>query len=425
MASAKEQARDRLEMQIGNGLEADSHASEEKYRIVSDWLPEENFSRAVLSAAAEGEVVQSVSFKFLDSGGDMASAVRAYDWASTSLGPLESWDASLRTAVGIMLSSAFPKCIVWGPELVTIYNDAFRPLLGDKPEALGRPFSEVWSEAWDTIGPIADRAFSGQATFIEDFPLVVNRHGYPEQAWFTFCYSPIRDAEGRVAGIMDTVIETTDKVRAEQNSRLINAELAHRIKNLLAMVSAIASQTFRSAASMGEAKTTLAKRLAALGEAHSVLAEESWGGASVQAVIERVLSPFRSVGARISMEGPPLDLAARQALSLGLAVHELATNAAKYGALSNDCGRVSISWKIGRPGSDEEFRFVWQEQKGPAVAKPKGRGFGSRLIEKVLAGEFHGKVHVHYAPEGLRCELSTTMINIRIEAAESETRLGD
>jgi two-component sensor histidine kinase len=381
----------------------------------------ENFSRAMLSLIVAEEVVHTVSFKFLESGGEMASAVRAYDWASTSLGPIESWGASLRTAVGIMLSSAFPKCIVWGPELVTIYNDAFRPLLGDKPEALGRPFSEVWAEAWDTIGPIADRAFAGEATFIEDFPLVVDRHGYPEQAWFTFCYSPIRDAEGKVAGMMDTIIETTGKVRAEQNSRLINAELAHRIKNLLAMVSAIASQTFHSASSMEEAKATLGKRLSALGEAHSVLAKESWGGASVSAVIERVLSPFRSVGGRITIEGPPLDLAARQALSLALAIHELATNASKYGALSDDCGRVTISWKIGRPGSDEEFRLVWEEQGGPIVAEPKHRGFGSRLIEKALAGEFHGKVGVHYAPQGLRCELSTTMVNIRIEAAELET----
>ncbi|HET8727298.1 MAG TPA: sensor histidine kinase, partial [Alphaproteobacteria bacterium] len=123
---------------------------------------------------------------FLDGGGKMAVAIREYDWAASSLGPLDDWPASLKTAVGMMLSSKFPKCITWGPDLVTLYNDAFRPILGDKPEALGRPYPEVWHEVWDTVGPIAEKAYAGEATFIEDFPLVVDRYDYPEQAYFTF-----------------------------------------------------------------------------------------------------------------------------------------------------------------------------------------------------------------------------------------------
>jgi len=367
--------------------------------------------------------LQANASKFLETEGAMTEAVNAYDWASTSLGPIESWGAPLKTAVGMMLSSAFPKCVVWGPDLVTIYNDAFRSILGDKPEALGRPFSEVWAEAWDAIGPIAEKAYAGKATFIEDFPLVVRRHGYPEQAWFTFCYSPIRDEAGRVAGMMDTVIETTEKVRTEQNSRLINAELAHRIKNILAMVSAISNQTFSSATSVEEAKATLAQRLTALGEAHAVLAEGSRGGASARAAIEAVLSPFRSLGGRISIEGPPIDLPPRQALSLGMAINELATNAVKYGALSGDRGRVAITWTIGTPGSEDDFRIVWQEQGGPGVTVPKRRGFGTRLIERAFAGDFRGKVEFDYQPEGLRCELSTAMKNIRTDEDTTQPEL--
>ena len=98
-----------------------------------------------------------------------------------------------------MLDAPFAMALTWGPDLITIYNDAFRPILGDKPEALGRSFREVWAEAWDTIGPIAERALAGEATFIEDFPLIVERGGAPEQAWFTFSYSPVRSADGRVA----------------------------------------------------------------------------------------------------------------------------------------------------------------------------------------------------------------------------------
>jgi PAS domain S-box-containing protein len=152
---------------------------------------------------------------FLTGGGAMGRLVRAHDWVATPLGSPDHWPPSLRTAVGMVLNSRFPAALVWGQSLVTIYNDAFRPILGQKPEALGRSFAEVWSEAWAEIGPIAKRAFQGEATYIEDFPLTVERNGYPEQAYFTFCYSPVRDEAGRVVGFLDTVIETTRRIRAE------------------------------------------------------------------------------------------------------------------------------------------------------------------------------------------------------------------
>ncbi|HEY0420163.1 MAG TPA: PAS domain S-box protein [Acetobacteraceae bacterium] len=152
-------------------------------------------------------------------GGVMGEKIRAYDWDASALGPIRAWPPALRMAVEIVLASKFPKCLVWGPALIAIHNDAFMPILGDKPEALGRSFHDVWSEVWDTIEPIADRAFAGEATFIEDLALEINRHGRPEQAFFTFCYSPIRDETGAVVGMMDTVIETTGKVVAERQLR--------------------------------------------------------------------------------------------------------------------------------------------------------------------------------------------------------------
>jgi signal transduction histidine kinase/CheY-like chemotaxis protein len=174
--------------------------------------------------------------EFLTDGGAMGARIRAHDWAATPLGPLEAWPPGLRTAVGIVIASRFPACLVWGPRLVTIYNDAFRPILGAKPEALGRPFDEVWAEAWHIIGPIAARAFAGEATFIEDFPLVVERAGHPEQAYFTFCYSPVRDEAGAIAGFLDTVVETTAKValvhalrEREEELRRLNEGLEERV----------------------------------------------------------------------------------------------------------------------------------------------------------------------------------------------------
>jgi len=130
---------------------------------------------------------------WLQSSSDMAERVRQHDWASTPLGPLEHWPDVLKTTVALCFASSFPQAIVWGPQLTTLYNDAFIPILGNKPYALGRPFSEIWSEVWDDISPIADAAFQGHATYIENFPLVIERGAAPEQAYFTFCYSPIRD----------------------------------------------------------------------------------------------------------------------------------------------------------------------------------------------------------------------------------------
>ncbi len=150
--------------------------------------------------------------------GAMADGVRHHDWAATPLGAIETWPAVLRIAVDMLLASAFPKCLFWGPELIAIYNDAYVPLLGEKPESLGEPFRTTWPEAWDQMQPIIDRAWAGEATFIEDHLIPLNRFGKVEDAWFTFCYSPVRDVDGTVAGILDTVVETTQKVRlaAEQ-----------------------------------------------------------------------------------------------------------------------------------------------------------------------------------------------------------------
>jgi PAS domain S-box-containing protein len=199
---------------------------------------------------------------FLAGGGAMGLCVRAHDWATTPLGPIESWPQSLRTAVGMVLASRFPACIVWGPGLVSIHNDAFRPILGAKPDALGRPFNEIWSEVWEEVGPIAERAFAGEATFVENLPLTVERNGYPEEAAFTFCYSPVRDEAGRVAGFLDTVIETTGTVLTKRRQAFL-LHLEERLRGLadarettLAAAEALARHLGAARAGYGEIDAT-------------------------------------------------------------------------------------------------------------------------------------------------------------------------
>ena len=161
--------------------------------------------------------------------GEMSEKVRRFDWGATPLGPMEQWPLALRMAVELVLSNAFPACLAWGPELTSVHNDAFVPILGDKPEALGRSFSEVWSEVWSDVGPIAARALAGEPVFSRDLPLTINRHGFAEQAWFTFSYSPVRNEHGQVVGFLDTVMETTDTILAQRRTHELAATFERQV----------------------------------------------------------------------------------------------------------------------------------------------------------------------------------------------------
>lgn len=329
--------------------------------------------------------------------GGMARRVREFDWAATPLGPMSQWPAELKTVVGFILESSFPKAIVWGPELITIPNDAFLPILRDKPDALGRSFKEIWAEVWDEIGPIAERAFAGEATYIEDFPLEIDRSGRLEPAWFTFCYSPLRLADGTVAGMMDTVVETTATVRAKTQLDVVTHELSHRLKNTMAMVQAIATQTLKGVADR-EALDAFNNRIVTMGHAHDVLLRQDWSAASLEQTARAALAPLDGLQ-QVSVEGPPVQIGPRATIALSLMLHELATNAAKYGALSTPEGRVSLAWTV----EDGILRLCWRETGGPPVSEPSRKGFGSRLIDMGLAPG--GSVERRYPPAGFEADI--------------------
>jgi PAS domain S-box-containing protein len=151
----------------------------------------------------------------------MRALYAAHDWHTCPLGHPDTWPPELATAVGMSLDSAFPMFVAWGPDLRFLYNDAYAIILGAKhPGALAQPFQQVWAEIWPDLVPIIDRALSGKSAFHEDLPLTVLRQGFPEQGYFTFSYSPLRDGAGRVAGMYCTVMETTSRVQAERRAAL-------------------------------------------------------------------------------------------------------------------------------------------------------------------------------------------------------------
>jgi signal transduction histidine kinase len=164
---------------------------------------------------------------FLSGGAGVGALMRAHDWSLSPLGDPAGWPQALRTVVSLMLGSKFPMFCAWGKELAFLYNDPYVPILGEKhPASLGAPFHAIWAEIWDDIYPLIERALRGEATYMEKLPLLMNRHGYDEQTWFTFSYSPVRDDSGEVAGVYCACVEVTEQVlaeryRDEENKRLM------------------------------------------------------------------------------------------------------------------------------------------------------------------------------------------------------------
>jgi hypothetical protein len=184
------------------------------------------------SDASPPTAVASVSAPEMDlfaSGGEMGAIMRSTDWSKTKLGPVEDWPKSLRTMLGVVLGSRFPMLLWWGPDLLHLYNDAYRPILRDKhPASLAAPAAQVWAEVWDVAGPMARSVQEGgPATWTEDLQLFINNGGMAEETYFTFSYSPVPGDDGRVGGLLNTVQETTAKVQSERQSRMLH-DLAAR-----------------------------------------------------------------------------------------------------------------------------------------------------------------------------------------------------
>ncbi|WP_404384549.1 HWE histidine kinase domain-containing protein [Caenispirillum salinarum] len=218
------------------------------------------------------------------------------------------------------------------------------------------------------------------------------------------------------------VIDVTERKRSEQHQAMLMAELDHRVKNVLAVVQSIARQSLRGADVAGpDAADRLIGRISALAESHTLLAASRWEGAKFRDLVDNALAPCRDGGAsRIRAEGPDLRVTPKAAQTLTLALHELVTNAVKYGALSVSEGRVCVVWTFQGSADDRRLVFVWEEQGGPPLPGPPSRkGFGSRLIERTLAFELDGTVSLDFAPGGLRAVFELPLRALEVVEARS------
>jgi PAS domain S-box-containing protein len=207
--------------------------------------------------------------------------------------------------------------------------------------------------------------------------------------------------------------DNTEVRRAAERQALLIDELNHRVKNTLAIVQSMAMQTLRSCPSTADAREALEARLVSLAKAHDILTSGQWRGGDLCELVTGALEAYsgNSGVQRFDIHGPPVRLRPKSLLALSMAVHELGTNAMKYGALSNESGRVEISWDFGE-AMPRRFRFHWKERGGPPVEPPRKRGFGSRLVEEGLGQDIAAEVHLSFALEGLECTIEAPIKEI-------------
>jgi PAS domain S-box-containing protein len=218
--------------------------------------------------------------------------------------------------------------------------------------------------------------------------------------WVELAASIVRGDDGGDYGVR-IVRDITDEKRAKEQQRLLLHELNHRVKNTLTVVQGLAHQTFKSGAVPPELLRSFEGRLGALAAAHNLLLKQTWEATPIIDAAEAALKPFQTANSRISLDGPAILLTPSATVTLTLALHELATNAAKYGALSNDDGTIEARWTT----QADMLTFVWREHGGPPVAPPVKTGFGTRLLQRTIASDLGGTVSIDFAPDGLVCTI--------------------
>ena len=309
-------------------------------------------------------------------------------------------DAVLSNAsVSLFLMDEDHHCVYMNPAAEKLTGYRFE-------ETLGRPLHDVIHHTRPDGSPYPHEACAiGRALPAQNQEqgeeVFVHKDGsfYP----VAFTASPILDEGARMVGTIVEVRGIAAEKEADDRRRLLVNELNHRVKNTLAVVQGIAAQTLRSEADPVRARRALEGRLLALSSAHDILTRESWGGADLAQLVADTVGPLAQD--RLDADGPPVRLDPKAAVSFALALHELASNALKYGALSSPAGRVSATWTE----EDGLLRFQWRETGGPPVEPPQRVGFGSRLIQRSLASELNGRAEILYRREGVVCLIEASL----------------
>lgn len=298
--------------------------------------------------------------------------------------------------------------------LVTMWNSGAEKLLGwTEKEICGQPASVFFTLEDRQRGiPQAEMRAALTKGFGSDERWHLKKDG--SCFWASGEMMPLKDETETVRGLLKILRDRTQHRLAEERQVLLNQELAHRVKNTLAVVQAISAQTFRGEGSFADARTSFNDRLIALARAHDVLMNGSWTAASLRALVDGIaVVQGQTEENRILVTGDDVMLGPRAALSFALVLHEMATNAVKYGALSTTVGSVSISWSIIGRSDESRLHFEWLEQCGPVVNPPSRKGFGSRLIEGSFHKEPGDEIRLSYLPDGVKLTLDFSLKSLQ------------
>jgi PAS domain S-box-containing protein len=221
---------------------------------------------------------------------------------------------------------------------------------------------------------------------------------------------PVRGADGRLREWVGVHTDITARKEAEERQALLVRELHHRVKNTLATVQAIVSSTARNADTIEDFYRGFVGRIVSLAHTHNLLTDDQWQTASLRELLDNELGPYDDPnGRRVSVDGPDIELPSGAAVPIGMAIHELTTNAAKHGALSTPDGRVEVRWSVAERDGDAALVFAWTEKGGPPVERPTREGFGSRLLRRVLSAQLAAEVSIDFDPAGLRFRLEAPL----------------
>ncbi len=286
-------------------------------------------------------------------------------------------------------------------------NESICAITGlSREELLGwRLFARTHPDDRDSDEELYRRQVEGEIGFYSIEKRFLRKDG--RVIWCSVRSSTVRDADGNFLYGVRIVQDITERKQAEERQKLLIDELNHRVKNTLATVQSLATQTARGASSPEEFRHAFEGRLIALSQAHDQLTHRHWSSADLRDIASGATAPYRGgVQDQITIEGEDVTVTPRAALTLALAFHELTTNAAKYGALSTPAGGIRIHWRIMRRTSQPPLLWVeWREHGGPAVTAPERHGFGSRFIEGSMAAELQGVARLQFDPTGLRCTM--------------------
>jgi PAS domain S-box-containing protein len=329
----------------------------------------------------------------------IARDITAYKRAESALRASEERFRNLANAVPHIVWTADPD------GNITFANDRWFHYSGITPEQNVRQWPELVLHPDDRERCIEQwsRALrEGSEYEIE----VRNRRHDGEYRWFLTRASPIRDAAGRITAWFGSTTDIHDRKLGEERQKILAAELSHRVKNLLTVIQVLAERTGDRATSVEEFLAAFRGRLQAINSAQSALVASDWHGASLRGLVRAALEPYLGDASRIDLDVQDLPIRSEIALTLTLALHELATNAAKYGALSSPTGRVSFTARVQPGDRGDELRMEWQERGGPPVQEPKTTGFGTTILGQAMEYQHQGGAKLIWRETGLVCYLT-------------------